>query len=592
MAADESARVFDVGRSFCGRSWRFRQCDVRTAEALSQRFELPEIVGRVLSARGVALDSAEAFLQPTLRRLLPDPHALKDMNRAAERLARAIRAGEPVAVLADYDVDGATSAALLRRFLAAVGLPARLYVPDRLREGYGPNTAAFAALADEGVKLVVTVDCGVNAEGPLRAAADRGLDVIVVDHHQAPISLPPAVAVINPNRRDEDGGLGNLAAVGVAFLLAIAVNRQLRGAGWYEGGRPEPDLRQWLDLVALGTVCDMVPLTGLNRAFVRQGLKVMAARGNLGLTMLADRLRLNGSPKPFHLGYLIGPRINAGGRVGASNLGSRLLASDDPDEVAPLAERLDQLNRERQRIEQAVLAEAMAQVMTQDAAGSLVWACGEGWHPGVIGIIASRLAERFHKPAVVVARNDGIATASGRSLPGIDLGAAVNAALDAGLLLKGGGHAMAAGFSAEADRLEPLLALLSAQIEQQRTASPREDPRLDVDGVLSLGGASPSLHEALAAVGPFGAGNPEPRFAFRGVGVTGVTSMGGRNLRCRLVDPAGPPLEALAFGSDDSPLLKALRGLQGRTCHIAGRLQEGSRGRGVSLLIDDAAATV
>ncbi len=344
--------------------------------------------------------------------------------------------------------------------------------------------------------------------------------------------------------------------------------------------------------MALGTVCDMVPLTGLNRAFVRQGLKVMAARGNLGLTSLADRVRLNRSPQPFDLGYLIGPRINAGGRVGAADLGSRLLASEDPAEAKALAEKLDQLNRDRQEIEREVLAEALAQVNAGRETGSLVWASGEGWHPGVIGIVASRLAERFHKPAVVVARNDGVATGVGTIVAGDRSRRRGQRRAAAGLLLKGGGHAMAAGFTAEAARLEPLLARLRAEIDRQSGESSREAPFLDVDGVLGLGGASPDLHEALAAVGPFGAGNPEPRFAFRGIGVTGITSMGGRNLRCRLVDPAGPPLEARAFGNDDSPLLKALRGLQGRTCHIAGRLQEAGRDRGVSLLIDDAAATV
>ena len=386
--------------SLTGRRWSLTPIDERLAAALAQHHGLPEIVARVLAARGVGLGEVESFLAPKLRDLLPDPCRLKDMRAGAERLAAAITGGERIAVFGDYDVDGATAAALLLRFLSALGAPARLYVPDRLREGYGPNAPALLELRRQGVSLVVTVDCGIAAHDPLAAAAAAGLDVIVVDHHLGRESLPPAIAVINPKRLDDTGGLEHLAAVGVAFLLAVDVNRLLRQAGWY-AGRAEPDLRQWLDLVALGTVCDMVPLCGVNRAFVAQGLAIMARRGNAGLRAIGDVAGLAGPPGARDLGFAIGPRINAGGRVGQADLGARLLATDDPDEAVLLARRLDALNRERQAIEQAVMNGALAQ-LGDGGPYPLLWAAAEGWHPGVVGIVASRLVERFRRPAVVI----------------------------------------------------------------------------------------------------------------------------------------------------------------------------------------------
>jgi len=416
--------VLGVERSLSGRRWEARLTDDRKSLALAQRLGVPELVARVLAARGVGLETAADFLAPSLRALLPDPSCLLDMDAAAERLYQALRDGERVAVFGDYDVDGATSSALLQRFLRALGVDLRVYIPDRLAEGYGPNAPALRRLATEGVRLAVTVDCGISAFGALEAAREAGLEVIVVDHHQAEMRLPPAAAVVNPNRLDQPGGLGQLAAVGVAYLLVVALNRLLRRSGWYAArALPEPDLLAWLDLVALGTVCDVVPLTGVNRALVAQGLKVMARRGNRGLAALCDVAGVAEPPGTYHAGFLLGPRVNAGGRVGEAGLGARLLATEDAGEAASIAARLDGYNAERREIERRVLDQAIEAIEAEGGPGeALAFAAAEGWHPGVIGIVASRLKERYNLPALVVALDGALGKGSGRSVAGVDLG--------------------------------------------------------------------------------------------------------------------------------------------------------------------------
>lgn len=586
---DTGAAYLGVERSLTGRRWCQRAADGRTVEALAQRFDLPEVLARVLAGRGIGVAETETFLRPTLRHLMPDPNRLRDMDTAATRLAAAVRSGEKIAVLADYDVDGATAAAVLKRFFAALGCDVDLYVPDRRTEGYGPNVDAFRALRRSGASLAVTVDCGVSAFEPIAAASDDGLEVIVVDHHQAGTRLPAATAIINPNRLDDESGLGHLAAVGVAFLLAVAVNRTLRETGWYEAtGRREPDLRDWLDLVALGTVCDMVPLTGLNRAFVIQGLRVMARRRNPGLRALADLARVDQRPNASHLGFVFGPRINAGGRIGRAETGARLLASDDPNEVTRLARCLDDWNRERQQIESAVVDGALACV-GDPGDDHLVWAIGEGWNPGVIGIVASRLLERFHRPVVVVAIDGAQAVGSGRSIAGIDLGAAVNAAVRQGVLVKGGGHAMAAGFTVARDRVGEAREFVLDHVRRQ-TATGLPAPVLTLDGALSLAGAANGLIDALDAAGPFGNGNPAPRFAFADATVASVGLVADTHVRCTFIDAHGQRLAGIALRAASTPLGQALRDHAGRSLHVAGRLQtRGGRGQHVQLMIDDAA---
>ena len=580
-----------VTHSLTGRFWRPRLTDDRTAQALAQRLRVPEVVGRVLAARGVTLMEAESFLKPSLRTALPDPSHLLDMDRAVDRIAHAIRSGETVAVFGDYDVDGATSSALLKRFFDAVGGNLRIYIPDRRTEGYGPNGPALQRLADEGVTLVITVDCGVMAFDALDAGKAAGLDIVVVDHHQAEPRLPTAAAVVNPNRLDENTPHRNLAAVGLTFLLLVALNRRLRVDGWYDAARPEPELLDMLDLVALGTVCDVVPLTGLNRVLVAQGLKVMARRGNLGLRTLADVAGVGERPGAFHLGYILGPRVNAGGRIGRSDLGARLLTTSDADEARALADELDRLNRERQAIEAQVLEQATARAEAETAPDApLVFVAGDGWHSGVVGIVASRLREHFHRPAFVLGLEDGEAKGSGRSVPGVDLGAAVTAAKQAGLLINGGGHAMAAGVTVEAAKLAALGEFLSGRLAPQLAAAPPPNS-IGVDGTVSVSGANRQLYDIVEAAGPFGAGHAEPRFVIPGADVVKADVVGEAHVRVILAGGDGGRLKGIAFRAADNALGQALLQSHGARLHIAGHLRadDWNGRRQAQLIIEDAA---
>jgi single-stranded-DNA-specific exonuclease len=555
-----------------------RAADDRAALALSQRFGLPEVMGRILAGRGVGVDDAEIYLNPSLAACLPDPSQFADLERAAQRLAGAIMGGEKVAVFGDYDVDGATSSALLKRFFRAAGVDLRIYIPDRQREGYGPNIAAFNLLAAEGAKIIITVDCGTTAFATLQAARAAGLEVIVVDHHLAELALPDAFSVINPNRIDSPNEHGQLAAVGVAFMLVVAINRALRVAGWYRNGlRPEPDLKQWLDLVALGTICDVVPLTGVNRALVRAGLKILAQRSNPGLCALADVAGLKEPPGVYHAGFALGPRINAGGRVGQSDLGARLLCTDDPAEAKTIAAQLDRFNIERKSIEADVLAAALAQL--PEILPAVVVAVGEGWHPGVIGIVASRLKEVSHRPSLVVALakgvgNGGIGKGSGRSISGIDLGAAITAARQAGLLVDGGGHAMAAGFTVEQGKLGALRNFLELRIGNALSGID-DKPSLGFDGAIRISAATAEFFEVLGRAGPYGSGNPEPRLAIPAALIVHAQLVGEKHVRCILSGGGPERLKAIAFGSFDGALGPALMqaGRAAEPLHLAGHLR-------------------
>ena len=591
--------ILGVERSFGGRRWQARttgvlggspEADERMGMALAQRLGLPEIVGRLLANRGVTPETAGDFLEPSLKTALPDPSHLKDMDAAVARIVAALEGDEPTAVFGDYDVDGATSAAILHRYFAALGVPLRLYVPDRIAEGYGPNTDALLRLHGEGIRLVLTVDCGISAHEPLAAAQAAGLDVVVLDHHVAEPALPPAVAVVNPNRLDEDSPHKTLAAVGVTFLLLIALNRALRERGRF-ADRPEPDLIALLDLVALGTVCDVVPLQGLNRVLVAQGLRIMARRRNTGLAALADVARMASAPSAYHAGFLLGPRVNAGGRVGRADLGARLLTTDNPAEARRLAEELDRFNKERKTIEQGVLDAALDAAEAQAAEGRpLILVAGEGWHAGVIGIVASRIVERTNRPACVVGIADGIGKGSGRSIAGVDLGAAVIAARQAGLLVNGGGHKMAAGFTVEAESVTALHTFLSGRVEPAVTTAGAVRT-LTVDGVLTPAAATRALQEQIERVGPFGAGNPEPRFALAGARIAKADVVGDNHVRCFLADAGGARLKAIAFRSLGEPLGDALLNASGGGLHLAGKLRADDwKGReDVQFLIDDGA---
>lgn len=584
-----SEPVLGVENSLGGRFWRSRLDDARMGLALAQRLDAPEIVGRVLAARGVGIEEADEFLAPSLRTMLPDPSHLLDMDRAVERLAAAIEADETIAIFGDYDVDGATSTAVIKRYLDAAGARTLFYIPDRMAEGYGPNTPAMLSLKDQGAKVVVTVDCGISAFEPLAAAKEAGLDVVVVDHHIAEARLPDTYAVVNPNRFDETSPHRQLAAVGVSFLLLVALNRHLRETQWFQRqGVNAPDLMGLLDIVALGTVADVVPLNGVNRALVAQGLKVMALRRHAGIARLADVAKMDEAPDTYHLGFLLGPRINAGGRVGKADLGTRLLLTEDADEATGLAMELDRLNHERREIEAAVELEAFEQAERQ-AGAPFIMVAHQGWHPGVIGIVAGRLKEKYHRPVFVVAFDGDVGKGSGRSVPGVDLGSAVTAARQAGLLVNGGGHAMAAGITVEMGRLEELHAFLAERIDEQ-IGDAGLVATLGIDGVLAPVAADLRLIGLLEKIGPFGTGNPTPRFVVQSVRIVRADVVGNGHVRCIFSGTDGGRLKGIAFRTADSELGNALLASGGRSMHIAGTLRRDSwNGReDVQMFIDDA----
>ncbi len=571
--------VTGMGRSLGGRQWLWRGGNMALHDdgptALGD-----DLLAQLLLARGVAREDLERHRRPTLRDFLPDPAAFRDMIPAAERLAQAVMGREAVTVYGDYDVDGATSAALLLRLLDQLGLPARYYIPDRLLEGYGPSAEALVRLAREGSSLIVTVDCGAMAHEALAQAHEAGVDVIVVDHHKCPPELPRAAALVNPNRLDESEiGLahGHLAAVGVAFLLAIETVRRLRATGYFANGRAEPDLFALLDLVALGTVADVAALHGLNRALVAQGLKVMARRENVGMSALIDASRLNRAPTCSDLGFALGPRINAGGRVGESTLGVRLLTTQDPEEARTIAAQLSALNEERRAIEQAVQEAAEAQLASQHNRAVLVLS-GEGWHPGVIGIVAGRIKEKTGKPALVIALGSDEAGAdramgkgSGRSITGVDLGAAIIAAREAGLLVAGGGHAMAAGLTVHPDRIEALADWLDERLGADVAAASAERV-LQLDLSLSPRGLTPELIEGLEAAGPFGVGWPAPRVAVGPVRLVKADVVGTGHVRLIVRGEDGASFKAVAFRQAESELGQALlHGSRDRRLWLAGR---------------------
>ena len=581
---DQSSAFLDVESSFTGRRWLGPDAEVaRRAEALAQELGLPLPLCSVLAQRGVSAQDAPGFLEPQLRDLLPDPRSLKDMEKAATRFLTAVSARQRIAVFADYDVDGGTSAALLITWLRTLGLHATLYVPDRIDEGYGPNDAAMRALAADH-DLIICVDCGTLSHGPIAAA--EGADVIVLDHHLGAETLPDAMAVVNPNRQDESGDLGHLCAAAVVFLMLVEAGRQLR-----ESGAKSPDLLSMLDLVGLATVADVAPLTGVNRAFVRQGLKVMGQRRRIGLTALSDVARLDTAPTSYHLGYVLGPRINAGGRIGAADLGARLLSTSDPHEAAALSERLEALNSERRDIEAAVRQAAIGLAEDRGNEGALAWAAGDGWHPGVVGIVASRLKEHMDRPSVVIGFDGEDGKGSGRSVPGVDLGASIQRLASEGLIEKGGGHKMAAGLSLSRAQLEPAMARLEELLARQG-AGARGPRDLRCDGVLMPGAVTPELIEDIEKAGPFGASAPAPRFALASVPLKFAKRVGESHLKLTLGAAPGRTLDAIVFGAFDGALGPALEAAQGGLIHVAGRLDL-NRWQGrvtAQLRVEDAAA--
>lgn len=583
-----------VSRSLSGRAWRLRPAEAATTRAHMQAHGLDEPLARALASRGVGPDQGADFLQPTLRALFPDPSSFMDMDAAARAIVDAVQAGARVHVFADYDVDGASSAALLVRWFRAMGADLPIYVPDRLTEGYGPSARAFDSLKAAGADLVVTVDCGAAANEALAHAAAIDLKVVVIDHHLMRSEPPRALAVVNPNRPGCNSGQGNLAAAGVVLVLLAALNREARGRGLFKD-RAEPDIRQWLDLAALGAICDVTGLTGFNRALTGLGLKVMSDWRNPGLkALLAAAGAEPGPAKTNHCGFILGPRINAGGRIGRADLGARLLSTDDPAEAAALAAELDALNVSRREVERAVIEAAVRRVEATGAHAddsAVVVVSGEDWHPGVVGIVAGRLRERWRKPVVVVGVDpiSGVGKGSGRSQPGMNLGRAVQAAWQAGVLLAGGGHAMAAGLTVEGGRIDELTTFLNDRLAQERLVAVAED-WLEIDALVDPAGATRALFDSFERLSPFGPANPEPVFALTGVQSREPVQMNGGHVRCRLVGADGGSIRAVAWRCADLPGGQALLSGQGGL-HVVGRLKadDWNGRRGVQLEIEDVA---
>jgi len=579
-----------VHNSLTGRKWIIQPSDDRLALTLQQRHAVPDVVARVMAIRGIGLDDAADFLEPTLRALLPDPFHLKDMDVAVTRMIAAIIAGEKICVFGDYDVDGATSSALLIRFCRAIGTSISYYIPDRIKEGYGPNSAAMQQLASGGVKVVITVDCGITAHEPLKAARDAGMDVIVLDHHAGEPQLPPAVAIVNPNRIDELSTHRHIAAVGVTFLFLVALNNKLREQGFY-GDKKEPNLMNELDIVALGTVCDVVPLIGVNRAFVRQGLRVMSNSTNIGINALLNVARNKGAADTYTAGFVLGPRVNAGGRVGKSDLGTRLLSTQDEVEAHDIAMQLEQLNIERRTIEAETLDAALTMIPETQTHAAFVE--GDGWHPGVIGLVASRVKDRFNLPAFATAFDGEIGKGSCRSIRGIDIGALIIAARQEGLLVNGGGHAMAAGYTIAKSAYPAFKEFIETRLAKVLAETPME-PTLLLDGMLSLGGVTVELAEKLQQLAPFGSGNPEPRFAVMDVKLLRADIVGEKHLRLILNSEMGGSMNAIAFRAMDGEMGAALVNLKkGSRINVAGtiRLNTYAMRTDVQMVVEDAAIT-
>lgn len=592
---DPVQRAFlGVERSVSGNRWvsRLDQAGQNRALAIAQTHGLPELIARVLAGRGVGQDEAMAFLDPTIRGLMPDPHLLTDCEKAAQRLLHAVRKGETVAIFGDYDVDGAASSALLYRFLTHFGVPASIYIPDRIFEGYGPNPTAIGQLIDNGATLIVTVDCGSTSFESLEVAKARNIDVVVIDHHQVAHELPPCHALVNPNREDDLSGQGHLCAAGVVFMVLVAALRLLREAG--DSRVRSIDLLAWLDIVALATVCDVVPLKGLNRAYVVKGLIAARHQGNLGLAALFRKAGLSGPVTPYHFGFLIGPRINAGGRIGDAALGARLLTLEDAGEAETIAAKLDDLNRERQAMEAAMLQEAEGEALAEYGNGdgaSVIVTARENWHPGIVGLIASRLKDKFRRPAFAIAFDSaGKGTGSGRSINGFDMGRMVRAAVDAGLLVKGGGHAMAAGLTVERSNLGKLRAFFTEKAEKQVPGLVANET-LKIDGALGASGATVELIDRLETAGPYGSGHPQPIFALPSHRLRDSRLVGQSHIKITLEAQDGGRVDGIAFRAAETPLGELLMSSRGAQIHVAGTLGadhwQGSRR--VQLRVTDAA---
>lgn len=577
----EEAEVSSVngqfGESLSGMRWDLHEDCFRTTSMLTQQLNISDALARVLSSRGIRSSSeASSFLDPKMKDLIQDPFLLKDMDKAAERVADAVVMEQKITVFGDYDVDGATSSALLRRFFRMINIDAPVYIPSRMKEGYGPNPDAMRKIREGGSSLVITVDCGTMSFDAVDAANEVGLDVVIIDHHLALPELPKAVAVVNPNRIDEDYSDKTLAAVGVSFMLAIAVRSVLRKRGWFaKKGMEEPDLMTLLDLVALGTVCDVMPLQGLNRAFVKIGLKVIASRNNIGLATLSNIAKITIAPQAYHLGFVFGPRINAGGRVGEGMLGTTLLSTEDPIEALKIAQRLEELNEERKVVEGQVLEDAIFKIESRGLHNDpVIVVDGEGWHIGILGIIASRIKERYNKPSAIVAIHDGVGKGSARSIAGVDLGTAIASAKTDGIIIEGGGHAMAGGFTVKQDNISSLREFFKERFESD-VADLTKVRSLPIDAVIDISAANRKMFDDISKAGPFGSGNSQPRFAIKNLYVTKAMQVGINHVMFIVCDSMSDSrgLKCINFKGAETTLGQFILNGVGKRIDIAGFIQ-------------------
>lgn len=579
--------LFSGLSSILGKKWYEKPADSRESLAISQLFDLSPFVGKLLASRQLTTLSASDYLVPTLKQLMPDPSHLKDLDKGVERMIEALTAQQKIAVFGDYDVDGATASSLFKRYFQDINQNITVYIPQRLEEGYGPNIPALSQLKQEGHQLLIMVDCGTTAFDALSHAKKIGLDVIIIDHHISAPSLPEATALINPNRIDESSPLTTLCAAGLSFIFLVALHRSLREKGWFNDSKTEPDLRQYLDLVALGTVCDVMPLTGLNRAFVSQGLKILHRRSNLGLKALADIAGIEEAPGAYHLGFMIGPRINAGGRVGKASYGTQLLSTRDPIEAQHLARELDSYNKERQEIELAVLEQATEEILHKNLhQNPLIMVGGPNWHIGVIGIVAGRLKDRFQKPVCVVGFDEKVGKGSGRSVTGVNLGSAMHLACQKGLLTQGGGHAMAAGFTVMQEQYNRFYEFLCLHLAEDVT---NIEPRLDLDAILSPGAATTELVIQLSQLEPYGNGNPTPKICLHRVKIVGIEKVGINHLRCFAYGEDGSRVKVMAFRAHETEFGEQLLKHQGKLASIAGtlKLDKWNGRQEVTLILED-----
>lgn len=576
-------------KSLSGCLWKAAVCDERQAEVISQRYNFPLLLSSIIATRGISIDNIEKFLDPKLQKLMPNPSVMKDVDKAAQKIAEAVIAGRKIGIIGDYDVDGATSSSVLRLFLESLGLKPSVHIPER-EEGYGPSTQSFDSFKSQGIDFVITTDCGTTAFEVFDYAKKQGIEVIVLDHHEAETRLPDVYAIVNPKRLDDENDypyLKYMAAVGVVFMTIVAVNRELRAKDFYRD-HEEPNLLQWLDLVALGTVCDVVPLIGLNRAFVRQGLKIMASRQNTGIKSLMDKAGLTEAPTVYSLGYVLGPRINAGGRVGDASLGNRLLCTHDENEAQQLASKLDEFNIQRKEIENYVLEEAITIVDSHDSKYPIAFAAGKNWHQGVVGIVAGKLRERYNLPAFVMSIEPDEVKGSARSIPQIDLGALIIAAKEKGILTKGGGHTMAAGYSLNEDKIEEFQRFVGEYV-RAHLGDEAITPIIEYDGVLDLKGATPDLAEQFELLEPYGAGNPEPKLVIKNVQFKKAVIVGSGHVRCSLSSDKGISLKAMAFRAADNEIGQAILNNHNEVFDVLGMLRRDNwlGKNSVQFIIDD-----